>query len=136
MASHSRRFVSLVDAARASIREADVGRIHSRLAGGESFHLVDVREESEWSAGRIGRAIHIARGVLERDIERSIPDLDADIVLYCGGGYRSALAAESLGRMGYTRVTSMDGGFRGWKAAGYAIEEGQGESEEAASSPE
>jgi rhodanese-related sulfurtransferase len=120
---HSSRFVALVDAARPLIREAGVNRIHARLAEGEDFHLVDVREESEWAAARIAGAIHVGRGVLERDIEKHVPDLDAEIVLYCGGGYRSALAAESLLRMGFTRVTSMAGGFRGWREAGYAVEE-------------
>jgi rhodanese-related sulfurtransferase len=86
---------------------------------GETFQLIDVREESEYAAGRIPGARHIGRGVLERDVETLIPDPDADLVLYCGGGYRSALAALNLQKMGYRRVVSMDGGIRGWRAAGY-----------------
>ncbi|MEM1061504.1 MAG: rhodanese-like domain-containing protein, partial [Planctomycetota bacterium] len=89
---------------------------------GETFHLLDVREQSEFAAGRIPGARHLGKGVIERDIEAAVPDVDAEIVLYCGGGYRSALAAESLQKMGYTRVISMDGGFRGWKEAGLPIE--------------
>ena len=84
-------------------------------------HLVDVREESEFAAGRLPGAIHLGKGVIERDIEKTIPDVDAEIVLYCGGGYRSALAADALQIMGYKNVISMDGGFRGWKEAGHAI---------------
>ncbi len=121
---HSAAFVALVDAARPRIRETDVEDVRARQESGEHFHLVDVREDREWALGRISGATHIGRGVLERDIERLIPDRDADIVLYCGGGYRSALAAESLGRMGYTAVRSMDGGFRAWTGAGYPVEEG------------
>jgi rhodanese-related sulfurtransferase len=97
--------------------------VRERLARGEAFHLVDVREESEWQEGRIPGAQHIGRGVLERDIEERIPDADADIVLYCGGGYRSALAAASLQAMGYTNVSSMDGGFRAWTEAGLPVEQ-------------
>lgn len=116
--SHSERFVAIVDEARTRIREAGVEDIARRLEEGDVFHLIDVREENEWAAERIPGARHLGRGVLERDIERQVPDTEADIVLYCGGGYRSALAAESLQRMGYTRVTSMNGGIRGWKASG------------------
>lgn len=116
--SHSERFVAIVDEARAHIREAGVEEIARRLEKGDVFHLIDVREESEWAAEKIPGARHLGRGVLERDIARQVPDTEADIVLYCGGGYRSALAAESLQRMGYTRVTSMNGGIRGWKASG------------------
>jgi rhodanese-related sulfurtransferase len=122
-AGHSERFVALVEGAKKHIRELDAGEVHSRLEKKESFHLVDVREDREWAASRIPGAIHIGRGVLERDVEKVIPDLDAEIVLYCGGGYRSALAAESLTRMGYRRVRSMGGGFRGWKDGGRPIDE-------------
>src|SRR5690606_28599526 len=99
---------------RTRVPETDVPTVHDRLARGDAFHLVDVREESEWAKGHLPGAVHLGRGVLERDIETAIPDPDAEIVLYCGGGYRSVLAADNLRRMGYTNVTSMDGGFRGW----------------------
>ena len=120
---HSPRFERLVDAARARIPETDVPTIHGRLERGEAFHLIDVREESEWAAGHLPGAVHLGKGVLERDIEEAIPDLDAEIVLYCGGGYRSVLAADNLRLMGYTNVASMDGGFRGWTEAGYPLAE-------------
>lgn len=119
---HSKHFLEIVAEARRHIEETTVQQIKARLDLGEKFHLVDVREESEWQAGHLPGAIHLGKGVIERDIEGRIPDLDAEIVLYCGGGYRSALAAESLQKMGYTRVVSMDGGIRGWKEAGYALE--------------
>ena len=93
-----------------------------RLASGADVHLVDVREDEEWQQGHIPGAIHIGKGVIERDVEKKIPDPNAEIVLYCGGGYRSVLAADALQRMGYTNVTSMTGGYRGWVGAGHAIE--------------
>ncbi|MEM7812499.1 MAG: rhodanese-like domain-containing protein [Planctomycetota bacterium] len=120
--THSARFLEVVDAARAVVTETDVPTVAARLDAGETFHLLDVREQSEFAAGRIPGARHLGKGVIERDIEAAVPDVDAEIVLYCGGGYRSALAAESLQKMGYTRVISMDGGFRGWKEAGLPIE--------------
>src|SRR5690606_3845445 len=118
------RFVRLVDEARTRIDETDVPTVHARLERGDRFHLVDVREESEVANGRIPGARHLGKGTIERDIEEAFPDLNAEIVLYCGGGYRSALAADNLRRMGYTSVTSMDGGFRGWKDAGYDVDDG------------
>lgn len=121
---HSPRFLEIVEQVRADVNETDVEAIRRRIDAGETFHLVDVREESEWDAGRIPGAIHIGKGVIERDIEKTIPDTDAEIVLYCGGGYRSALAADVLQRMGYTNVLSMDGGFRGWTESGGAVEGG------------
>lgn len=124
MKNHSPRFVRLVEEARQRVDETDVPTVHARLGRGDAFHLVDVREESEWARGHLPGAVHLGKGVIERDIEEAIPDLDAEIVLYCGGGYRSALAADNLRRMGYTKVASMDGGFRGWTEAGYAVEEG------------
>lgn len=123
MKQHPPRFVRLVDEARARITETDVATIRDRLQHGDDFFLVDVREESEWARGHLPGAIHLSKGTIERDIEKEIPDLDAEIVLYCGGGYRSALAADNLRRMGYTNVASMDGGFRGWTDAGHAIED-------------
>ena len=121
---HSPRFVALVDAARAEITETDPEAVRRRVAGGEPFTLVDVREPDEVAAGRLPGAVAIPRGVLERDVEAAFPDLDAPLVLYCGGGYRSALAARSLGRMGYTAVESMDGGWRAWTEAGFETEGG------------
>ena len=119
---HSPRFERLVDDARARITETDVPTVRARLERGDRFHLVDVREESEWAEGRLPGAIHLGKGVIERDVEEALPDLDAEIVLYCGGGYRSALAADNLRRMGYTNVASMDGGIRAWRDAGLPIE--------------
>ena len=123
MAHHSPGFLAIVDEARARIQETDVPAVAQRLQRGEAFHLVDVREDSEYAAGHLPGAIHIGRGVIERDIEAKIPDHDAEIVLYCGGGFRSALAADNLQKMGYTNVISMDGGFRTWKESGNAIED-------------
>lgn len=111
---HSPGFLTVVDAARAKIRECTVEDVLARRQRNESFRLLDVREDDEWRAGHIDGAEHLGRGVLERDIEERIPDKSTPLVLYCGGGYRSALAAESLGEMGYTDVVSMDGGWRAW----------------------
>lgn len=111
---HSPRFEKLCEEARANVTEISIEDVARRLEAGEMFALIDVREESEFGRGRIKGARHIGRGILERDIEKAYPALDADIVLYCGGGYRSALAAENLKRMGYTNVKSMAGGWRGW----------------------
>jgi rhodanese-related sulfurtransferase len=115
---HSTRFLQVVNDAKTRVRECTVEDVRSRLERGEKFHLIDVREESEWAHGHIPQAIHLGKGVLERDIEGVIPGLDAEIVLYCGGGYRSALAADNLQKMGYRNVISMDGGMRGWREAG------------------
>lgn len=119
---HAERFLQIVTEARKTIRECVVADVKHKMERGETFHLVDVREESEYAAGHLPGAVHIGKGVIERDIEKKIPDPHAEIVLYCGGGYRSALAAENLHRMGYDNVISMDGGFRGWKEAGYPLE--------------
>lgn len=112
---HSQRFLDIVNATRPQISECTVQDVVERRSSDEQFHLVDVREESEFARSHIPGSIHLGKGVIERDIENTIPDLDAPIVLYCGGGYRSALAALNLQQMGYTNVISMDGGFRGWK---------------------
>ena len=120
---HSPRFLALVDAARERIDETTPEAVLSRRASGEAFALVDVREDSEWAASRIPGAIHLGKGVIERDAEAALPDLDAPVVLYCGGGYRSALAADALREMGYARVESMDGGIRLWREAGYDVDE-------------
>jgi rhodanese-related sulfurtransferase len=115
---HSPRFVALVEDSKSRIREVSIADVRAKLERADRFELVDVREDSEWAAGRIRGARHIGRGVLERDVEKAIPDTRAEIVLYCGGGYRSALAADSLRKMGYTRVLSMEGGWREWQSAG------------------
>jgi rhodanese-related sulfurtransferase len=122
---HSPGFLALVDDARRRIRECGIDDVRARLDRGERFHLVDVREDDEFAADRIAGARHIGRGVLERDVETLIPGKDEPIVLYCGGGFRSALAADNLQRMGYTNVVSMDGGIRAWREANYAIEKGK-----------
>ncbi|HXJ93913.1 MAG TPA: rhodanese-like domain-containing protein [Terriglobia bacterium] len=119
---HSADFVRLVDDARTRIKETDVHAVKARLEAGEKFTLVDVREESEWARGHLPGAVHLSRGIIERDIEERFPDKNAALVLYCGGGYRSALSADNLQKMGYTNVSSMDGGWRGWNEAGYPTE--------------
>ena len=115
---HSPGFLAIVNQAKAHVKELTVKDVADKLARGDKFHFVDVREDEEWREGRARGAMHIGKGVIERDIETKIPDRDAEIVLYCGGGFRSALAADALQRMGYTRVLSMDGGIRGWREAG------------------
>ena len=113
---HAPRFMKLCDEVRARIVEITVDDVAERLAKGDRFELVDVREESEWAAGHIKGARHLGKGVIERDVEKAIPDTSAEVVLYCGGGFRSALAAENLVRMGYPNVKSMAGGWRSWTA--------------------
>lgn len=119
--SHSPRFLQIVSEAKQGVRETNVAAVHAKLAAGETFHLIDVREDNEWAAGHLPGAIHVGKGVIERDIEKVVPNTSDPIVLYCGGGFRSALAAEALGKMGYTNVLSMDGGFTGWKEAGHEV---------------
>lgn len=121
MADHTSRFLQIVNDAKSRIKEVGVNDVRSRLDKQEAFFLVDVREESEYAAGHLPKALHLSKGVLERDIEGVIPDLGAKIILYCGGGFRSALAAENLQRMGYETVISMDGGIRDWHEAGFPI---------------
>jgi rhodanese-related sulfurtransferase len=104
MAKHSPRFLKLVEDTKSRIRQTNVPDVRARLDRGERFHLIDVREESEFAKGHVPGAIHLGKGIIERDIEQKIPDTNADIVLYCGGGFRSALAADNLQRMGYTNV--------------------------------
>lgn len=111
---HSPGFEKLADEVRQEVKEIEADEVVKKLKAKADFTFVDVREESEWAAGHLPEAIHISKGVIERDIEVKIPNKDADIVLYCGGGYRSALAAYNLQKMGYTRVTSMIGGYRNW----------------------
>jgi rhodanese-related sulfurtransferase len=119
---HSPGFLALVTEAKKRIRETDVATIWARVARGEKFNLIDIREDNEWERGHLPHATHLGKGIIERDIEKTIPDHNAEIVLYCGGGYRSALAADVLQKMGYTHVISMDGGYRGWVEAGHEIE--------------
>ena len=119
---HSRGFLKLVADAKTRIRETTPEEVRRRQERDDRFHLVDVREESEWHKARIPGAIHLGKGIIERDIEKAVPDPDADIVLYCGGGFRSALAADALQRMGYRNVRSMDGGWRRWCELGYPVE--------------
>lgn len=123
---HSPGFLKLVSDAKARVRETNVHEVKQRLDRGDKLLLVDVREESEWARGRLPGAIHLSKGIIERDIEASIPDKAAPIVLYCGGGFRSVLVAENLQRMGYHNVLSMDGGWRGWVESGNPVE-GAGE---------
>jgi len=118
---HAAAFLKIVDDAKTRIREVTIEDIKPRLDRNDSFHLVDVREESEWQAARLPGAIHLGKGIIERDVEQRIPDQTAEIVLYCGGGFRSALAADNLQKMGYQNVWSMDGGVRAWKEAGYPM---------------
>src|SRR3954467_11901869 len=125
MMQHSPAFLALVDDARKRIKQCTITDVKARLARGERFYFVDVREDNEFAVDRAAGARHIGRGVLERDVETLLPDKDAAIVLYCGGGYRSALAADNLQKMGYTNVVSMDGGMRAWREAGYPIEKGK-----------
>jgi rhodanese-related sulfurtransferase len=121
---HSTGFLTLVDDAKSRVRETTPEVVRRRQETGESFHLVDVREDTEWERGRALGSIHLGKGIIERDIERAIPERDAEIVLYCGGGFRSALAADTLAKMGYTNVVSMDGGWKRWRELGYPVESG------------
>ncbi|MFY9585040.1 MAG: rhodanese-like domain-containing protein, partial [Candidatus Acidiferrales bacterium] len=111
----------LVQDAKTRVRETNVHEVKKQLDAGEKIIVVDVREESEWARGHLPGAIHLGKGIIERDIEQRIPDRSAPLVLYCGGGFRSALAADNLQKMGYTNVLSMDGGWRGWTEAGFPV---------------
>ncbi len=121
---HHSGFEQLVEHVRARVRECSVQEVHARVERHEPFHLLDVREDHEYVTGYAQGAVHLGRGILERDIEKLIPDKDAEIVLYCGGGYRSVLAAVSLMEMGYTRVASMAGGIKAWRQVGLPIDPG------------
>ena len=114
---HGTRFVELVDDAKSRIPEVNVRQVMEMLGSGQQMAIVDVREESEWAAGHIAGAIHLGKGIIERDIEAAVSDTEAVLVLYCGGGFRSALAADALHRMGYVHAVSLAGGWRAWKAA-------------------
>jgi rhodanese-related sulfurtransferase len=114
---HSPQFLKLVDDAKSRVKETNVADVKRRMDGGEKMVLIDVREDNEWANGHLPGAIHLGRGIIERDIETRIPDTSAKLVLYCGGGFRSAMVADNLQKMGYTNVESMDGGWRGWNEA-------------------
>jgi rhodanese-related sulfurtransferase len=118
---HSARFLRIVEDAKKRVREVSIEDTKARLDCGDKFVLVDVREESEYAKDHLPGAIHLGKGVIERDIEENVPELNTPIVLYCGGGYRSALAADNLQKMGYTKVLSMDGGIRGWREKHYPL---------------
>jgi len=119
---HSPRFLKLVDEAKTRVKQTDVADVNRRLASGERFLLVDVREDHEWARGHLPGAVHLGRGIIERDVETRVPDTSTKMVLYCGGGFRSALVADNLQKMGYRNVESMDGGWRGWTEAGLPTE--------------
>jgi rhodanese-related sulfurtransferase len=112
---HSARFLQIVEDARKRVRETSLDDVKARLDRGDRFLLIDVREESEYAKDHLPNAIHLGKGIIERDIEERVPELSTPLVLYCGGGYRSALAADNLQKMGYTNVLSMDEGIRGWR---------------------
>jgi rhodanese-related sulfurtransferase len=119
---HSPKFLELCDSAKSRIEETNSETVKQWLDRGEDFTLIDVREESEWRAGHLPKAIHLSKGMIEVKIEKIVPDFDRKMILYCGGGFRSALAADNLKKMGYKNVISMDGGFRAWQSAGFPIE--------------
>jgi rhodanese-related sulfurtransferase len=116
--AHAPQFLKLVNDSKAKIRETNVAEVKRRMDAGEKFLLVDTREDNEWANGHIPGAVHLGRGIIERDIEAQVSDTSTKLVLYCGGGFRSALVAESLQKMGYRNVESMDGGWKGWLSAG------------------
>jgi rhodanese-related sulfurtransferase len=118
---HSPRFLKIVEDARRRVKETNVDEVKNKIDRGDKFLLVDVREKSEFAQDHLPGAIHLGRGIIERDIEERVPDPTTSIVLYCGGGYRSALAADNLQKMGYTNVLSMDGGIRGWREKAYPL---------------
>jgi len=122
---HNPGFLKLVDQARTRVKECTVADVQRRMARGEKFHFVDVREDHEFAKDHAKGACHLGKGIIERDIEEMIPEKQAPIVLYCGGGFRSVLAADALQQMGYTKVVSMDGGIRAWKEAGCPLEAGR-----------
>jgi rhodanese-related sulfurtransferase len=116
--AHSSQFLKLVQDAKKNVKETNVADVKRRSDAGEKFLLVDVREDNEWAKGHLPGAVHLGKGIIERDIEQRVPDTSSKVILYCGGGFRSALAAENLQKMGYTNVESMDGGWKGWVEAG------------------
>jgi len=119
---HSEGFLKLVNDAKARIREVTVDETRQRLQSDNAVRLIDVREDNEWEAGHAAGSSHLGKGIIERDIEATVPDKTTEVILYCGGGYRSALAADVLQQMGYTNVFSMAGGWKAWKDSGAHIE--------------
>jgi rhodanese-related sulfurtransferase len=115
---HSPNFLKLVNDAKTRVKETNVADVKRRMDSGEKFILVDTREGNEWANGHIAGAVHMSKGIIERDVEKAVPDPKTKLILYCGGGFRSALVADNLQKMGYTNVESMDGGWRGWVEAG------------------
>lgn len=122
MSKHSPKFLSLVAKVKSQIKECSIDLLRERIERGDKFILLDVREDHEWNTGHLPMAVHLGKGILERDIEGLAPDLHTQIVLYCGGGYRSALAAQSLQTMGYSNVISLAGGYKAWVEAGLPLE--------------
>jgi rhodanese-related sulfurtransferase len=118
---HSPGFLAIVNDAKLRVRQFTIEEYRRRVAGGEAYRLVDVREDREWEAGHLPGATHLGKGIIERDIETTFPDKGTAMVCYCGGGFRSALVCDNLQKMGYTNVISLDGGFRGWRDAGLPI---------------
>jgi rhodanese-related sulfurtransferase len=116
--AHAPKFLKLVQEAKARVNETNVAEVKRRMDAGEKFLLVDVREDNEWAKGHVPGALHMGKGIIERDIEQRVPETNAKLILYCGGGFRSALVADNLQKMGYTNVESMDGGWKGWLDAG------------------
>ncbi len=122
MSAHAPGFLKLVDEAKTRVREVSAAETRALMAKNPKAKLVDVREDLEWQAGHATGAVHLGKGIIERDIEAQIPNKDTEIILYCGGGFRSAIAGDSLQRMGYTNVTSMAGGWRAWNEIGAPVE--------------
>ena len=120
--NHSPEFLKIVNDAKSRVKQTDVPAVLVRMKKGEKLTIVDVREDNEWAKGHVAGALHLGKGVIERDIETAIPDKTKEIILYCGGGFRSALSADNLQKMGYRNAVSMDGGWRGWNDAGGPVE--------------
>jgi rhodanese-related sulfurtransferase len=119
---HPPRFLKIVEDAKSRVRETNVDEVKSRLDRGDNLVLIDVREDREFDADHLPGAVHLGKGIIERDVEAKYPDLQTELILYCGGGFRSALAADNLQKMGYSNVISVDGGIRGWREKGYPLE--------------
>jgi|SRR5208337_3719928 len=122
--AHAPKFLALVNDAKKRVKETNVPDVKRRMDAGEEFVLIDVREESEWANGHLPGAIHLGKGIIERDIEQRVPETGTRVILYCGGGFRSALTADNLQKMGYTNVESMDGGWKDWVGGGYPTQKG------------